>query len=423
MSIPLDRLYHYIKDIAQEVFDDHVIIYRFFPHGSKKIEDLTMSTFIDVYQLQISPEIFCNDQEPLNYKLYQGTACPTKVHPSVRDILKRHSVNLPQFNFRGSIQGIWDHALLLHSEKRSNQVMLYQNTQFIPVYYWSHAVIARDWFRYAEHISQRKQVAKTFLIYNRAWAGTREYRLRFAELLVRLGLQHSCLTTVNPVEPELGVHYELHNFDNVAWRPKIVLENYFPSNTAHSNCSADFNFKDYEATDIEVVLETLFDDTRLHLTEKIIRPIACGQPFILVATHGSLEYLRSYGFKTFGDVWDETYDTIEDPQLRLCAIADLMKRINNWGSVRESKMAKAREIANYNKEKFFSDDFTNQIKAELKTNFSTAFDQLKQLNTAQYYFDREKLYQSMPEFQEHRDSYLSKSQQQQITTLAKKYQK
>jgi hypothetical protein len=79
------------------------------------------------------------------------------------------------------------------------------------VYYWSHGVIARDWFRYAQYVSQEKKINTTFLIYNRAWSGTREYRLRFAELLIHLNLQEHCKTSVNPVEPELGLHYNLHH--------------------------------------------------------------------------------------------------------------------------------------------------------------------------------------------------------------------
>jgi hypothetical protein len=103
--------------------------------------------------------------------------------------------------------------------------------------------------------------------------------------------------------------------------------------------------EDYEATDIEVVLETLFDDSRLHLTEKSLRPIAVAQPFILAGTHGSLEYLRSYGFKTFGDVWDESYDLVEDPAERLIQIAELMKYISTWlPHQRERNMAKHRPL-------------------------------------------------------------------------------
>jgi predicted XRE-type DNA-binding protein len=156
-----------------------------------------------------------------------------------------------------------------------------------------------------------------------------------------------------------------------------VLENFFPISNAHSSYSADFDTNDYNSTDIEVVLETLFDDDRLHLTEKSLRPVAVGQPFILAGTYGSLEYLKSYGFQTFSDVWDESYDQIEDPAERLIQIAELMKYISTWlPHQRERNMAQAQAIAEYNRQRFFSQDFFNQVINELKTNLTSAFDQL-----------------------------------------------
>ena len=47
MSIPLDRLYQYVESIVQDICQDRVVIYRFYPHGSKNFEDLK-ETFIDV---------------------------------------------------------------------------------------------------------------------------------------------------------------------------------------------------------------------------------------------------------------------------------------------------------------------------------------------------------------------------------------
>jgi hypothetical protein len=257
------------------------------------------------------------------------------------------------------------------------------------VYWWSHAVIALDWFRYARHVKLKKHTKKTFLVYNRAWSGTREYRLRFAELLIQLNLQDSCQTSVNPVEPELGIHYDRHKFKNPAWCPQTVLEDYFPINGMPSHYSADFDVNDYNATDVEVVLETLFDDSRLHLTEKSLRPIALGQPFILAATAGSLEYLHSYGFKTFGNVWDESYDVIKDPGQRLYAITDLMAQIASWDvTTRERKLAEAQVIAEHNREHFFRQEFFNQVIDELTDNLTTALAEVEQTKDYQMWVDR-----------------------------------
>jgi hypothetical protein len=398
MSIPLDRLYGYVNHMAKQIHGGPVDIYRFTPNGSKKIEDLKKLVELTEEEVFTSPEIYCNDQEPLNYDLY---ATGPAIHLPASEILKIFAdkgIVFPRLNFRGQVVTIWDQAILLHSERRSVQVDRYLTDQFIPVYYWCHAVIALDWFRFAQHAEQKKQVSKTFLIYNRAWAGTREYRLRFADFLVKLGLQDNCYATVNPIEPELGIHYKLHKFKNPVWSPTTVLEDFFPISTAQSHYSADFDMDDYNSTDIEVVLETLFDDTRLHLTEKSLRPIACAQPFILVGTHGSLEYLRSYGFQTFGHVWDEQYDLIEDPEERLIRVAELMRSISNWTpKIRQQNMTQAQAIADYNKKHFFSKEFFDLVIHELETNLTSALTQLEQTNTASAYLHRHRVFNSDPE--------------------------
>jgi hypothetical protein len=309
-------------------------------------------------EIQLCPSLYCNDQEPLDYDYYKN---------SYRTWLLE---SLPHF-----LNGftVYEKYLLLHSEKKSINVQKYQQDCFIPVYWWSHAIIALDWFRYAQHVILNRQPKKTFLIYNRAWSGTREYRLRFAELLVQSNLQGSCQASLNPIEPELGIHYNIYQFKNPIWRPQTVLEDYFPTSTAKSHYSADFDINDYENTEIEVVLETLFDDDRWHLTEKSLRSIALGQPFILAGTAGSLDYLRSYGFKTFNDVWDENYDTIKNPEERLCAITDLMTQIVNWGPLtKKRKIAEAQAISEYNRKHLFSAEFFNQVVDELTTNLTTA---------------------------------------------------
>jgi hypothetical protein len=342
--------------------------------------------------------IFCNDQEPLDFDRYQDIE-DNSITERNRLLYKKH--NIKKYNFQFVRNNIYDKSLLVHSEKRSTNLEKYRNNEFIPVYYWSHAVISLDWFRFAQYLQQQKQTNKTFLIYNRAWAGTREYRLRFAELLIHLNLQEHCKTSVNPIEPELGVHYNSHAFKNPQWRPQTILENYFPISNAHSHYSADFDMDDYAATDIEVVLETLFDDDRLHLTEKSLRPIACAQPFILAGTKGSLEYLRSYGFKTFGNIWDESYDLVEDPAERLIQIAELMKYISNWlPHQRERNMAEAQAIADYNKQHFFSKQFSELVLTELNNNLISALEELEKTNTSKLWFDRRKKLWNIPEFKE-----------------------
>ena len=278
--------------------------------------------------------------------------------------------------------GMYDKIMILHSEKRSQQLQIYEANEYVGVYYWSHAMISADWFRYAQHdpklIVDFDQIHHDFLIYNRAWIGTREYRLTFMHELVEQDLQKNCLTSFSSDDD--GFDYQDHKFKNPTLAVDLSgLSDYFPTNTHNPSASADYNNNDYACTAIEVVLETLFDDTRLHLTEKTLRPIACGQPFMLMATHGSLQYLRDYGFRTFDGIINETYDTITDPRKRLDAVVQEMLRISSMNrSDRYVLWKQLYEIAKFNQRLFFSKDWQQSISQEFLTNLYRAIGVLDQ---------------------------------------------
>ena len=382
MSIPLDRLYHYIDSIASDVRNGDVLIYRFFPHGSKNINDLHCTKDHTKNQSIYCPQIICYDQEPLNYDMYKNVP----VRLSKNFVYNGNIDDLPKKNLRVKNGNIYDHCLLLHSEKNSIEVHNYQQEQFVPVYYWSHAIISKDWFRYAAYVNYKKEVRKTFLIYNRAWTGTREYRLKFSDLLIENNLLDYCKTSFNPVDNNHD--YKTYNFTNNQWKPTHNLEIYLDPTFAASDSSADFDINDYNATEFEIVLETLFDDHRHHLTEKILRPIACKQPFILATTPGGLEYLRNYGFQTFGEIFDESYDLIRDPVERMQQIIKTMKEIVAWTpTLKAIQMEKIIKITEFNQKHFFSDQFFNTVITELKNNLTGAFEYIENNNIGLNYRD------------------------------------
>jgi ABC-type transporter MlaC component len=280
-------------------------------------------------------------------------------------------------------------VLLIHSEQRSSNLQKYQDIDFIGVYWWCHGVIARDWFRYAQHdvLLSKRTPQKDFLIYNRAWSGTREYRLAFVDRLIQAGLVIHCRTSFAPVDS--GLHYNQHKFEN----PNLTivrtdLETVLQPNTHDSHASADYNNQDYAQTGMEIVLETLFDDSRLHLTEKALRPIACGKPFMLVATAGSLKYLRSYGFETFGNLIDESYDLESDPVARLNAVIREMTRIAAMNSLDKIVLwNQLHQIAERNKQRFFSAEWQASIVQEYVDNMNQALITMNQHCTGRMWLD------------------------------------
>jgi hypothetical protein len=411
MSIPLDRLYHYIESVAQDVYGD-TIIYRFYPHGSKNIDDLRPLTEPSQPILD-RPQIFCNDQEPLNFDLYTDVIA-TRISKSVL----QDGQHWFQHNLRKDLLNIFDSCLIIHSEKNSIDLDLYKNLNFIPVYYWSHALISLDWYRYAKHITKCYNPGSTeFLVYNRDWTGTREYRAKFAELLVKNQLLKYCKTSFCFVNNQ-STNYTDYNFHNQIWKPTIKLEDYYTENISKSSYSADFEISDYKETKIEVVLETLFDDVRWHLTEKSLRPIALGHPFILCATPGSLEYLKSYGFKTFDSIFNEEYDQITNAEKRMQAIIQTMSEIAQWTNTQKQKKYKLmQEICMYNKSRFFSDQFFNQVDRELRQNLKQGLEDLINTNTFNVFLQRKQYMEHSTKFQHWRANNTPSEVQKKIEDL------
>lgn len=386
MSVPLNRLYRFLQDICNR---DDLIIYRFFPDGSRKITDLSPVDPQDRRRPQWV--MICHDQEPLDPEWFERpehalhwVSQLDRYYPQIHlydkqnliDLYSKLNLRMPATmpHFQSNLTPLKT-MLLTHSEKRSPALDWYEkNLNFAGVYYWSHAVIARDWFRFAKYDPSLdiKNIDTDFLVYNRAWSGSREYRLKFAELLIDAGITQSCVMGFRNTDD--NVHYTKHQYRNSELAiARTDLDEHFFNNQAASTASADYMAGDYQRTGIEVVLETLFDDARLHLTEKALRPIACGQPFILAATAGSLEYMRSYGFETFAPWIDETYDTIENPAQRLQAIVQEMKRIANLDSEAKAKLYnELRNIALRNKQLFFSDAWHAGIVDEFYQNFKQA---------------------------------------------------
>lgn len=91
-----------------------------------------------------------------------------------------------------------------------------------------------------------------------------------------------------------------------------------------------FYKQNYLDSYFNIVTETCYESGQIFFTEKILKPLMCLQPFIVVSSPNYLKKLKNLGFKTFDSIWDESYDTIEDNEDRLLKIFDLILEISNW---------------------------------------------------------------------------------------------
>jgi hypothetical protein len=98
---------------------------------------------------------------------------------------------------------------------------------------------------------------------------------------------------------------------------------------------------------ISIVPETMASYDASHntqITEKTYRGIACGQAQILHAPPGTVQNLRKLGYTTWNSIWDESYDSVEDWQLRG---TQLLETAN---SITDAQLAQAQEINRHNQQ-------------------------------------------------------------------------
>lgn len=138
-----------------------------------------------------------------------------------------------------------------------------------------------------------------------------------------------------------------------------------------------FNYHITEKSYFNVVTETQHeydnpDYNGLHITEKTYKALI-SQPFIIVGQYGHLEKVRELGFQTYPELFDESYDLIENPKDRIEFILDEIERLCNMDK------NKLEEIYNsviwkvdYNRNimlNFKDDDYSNLMMKEFTSPF------------------------------------------------------
>ena len=101
--------------------------------------------------------------------------------------------------------------------------------------------------------------------------------------------------------------------------------------------------------------ETLVDNDTLFITEKTWKPIMVGHPFMILGNQGTLKYLKSIGYKTFGHWINEEYDDISDSSARSIKIVEELEKLSKKSveelvEIRKEMM----EVCKHNYENFNS---------------------------------------------------------------------
>ena len=94
------------------------------------------------------------------------------------------------------------------------------------------------------------------------------------------------------------------------------------------NAGLAADLEEYHQAWFSVVTETEMRPGPSRITEKSFKPLANFHPMLVLGNPGSLAMIRSYGFATFDDIFDESYDDELDPRRRFDMVYQEVERLS-----------------------------------------------------------------------------------------------
>jgi hypothetical protein len=363
----LDRFYNILHDNLISKFTNGKSVY-FYPFGTyqqqnflnTKIDsvDPGFGTYSQQWHVQNS-WIHCYffDQEP-----YYDYTLP---------IIRKSQLQPGHFTGPSRIN------LLANSEHSKLKNNFVKSNGYYDWYYFYHGFAALDWYRDFQYIEPGSfnRFDKVFICYNHLTSKYRSYRLHLVSSLLEQDLVKSGSVSLfhegwqktiedpnNPLDnrARVKIYKQLRNISD-----PLIIDTATPDGTL----SASVNFDSLTSALFHVVTETVYFQDKLHLTEKVFKPIVARRPFFLVSTPGSLAYLKRYGFRTFDRWIDESYDQEQDHYVRIEKITfELAKLCAMSPAVLRQMHSEMQEVLEYNFTHFYT-GFKDLIVDELVDNF------------------------------------------------------
>lgn len=118
-------------------------------------------------------------------------------------------------------------------------------------------------------------------------------------------------------------HLDVVKFTSEEFDPYISIQHY--------NTGQTLPIDMYNQADFNLVVETdISYQYGFLLSEKSIKCLLTGMPFVIVATPNFLKHLKELGFHTYSELWDESYDNELDYAKRIDKIVDLCNSLDSF---------------------------------------------------------------------------------------------
>ena len=338
------------------------------PPGSTKPDSLFNLGSNDIVE---NDYVWMHDQEPCWIDEYALLFDEVKIRN--RDI-GWHYINETEWvqNFKNP------NGHIVVSEKGEYVERLCEKYGWKSHYYFYHGWACMDWFRgYDKSFliprAEDRTPAKTFMSPNRIVGGKRDHRVLFLYNVFTQQLEHNHISAPRICQYEnVDISQVANKYCNIY--PDIsqvfeqaTLPRLFDGEDSQQMTSCWLtNFTEAQDSLVYVPTETVYFGRRTHITEKTFKAIALEMPFVLVAAAGSLEYMRSYGFKTFDGIFDESYDLENDDILRIEKVTRLLKELDILSPKERQAIHRAcLPIVEHNYRHFYQGGFTDVLWTEL----------------------------------------------------------
>lgn len=275
-------------------------------------------------------------------------------------------------------------AILANSEHSDFKKQMCKEFQYLDWYYFFHGFAALSWYRDYKYLRQvENKFTKVFISLNRLTTKDRSYRLLLVSKMMEKNLAEHGLVSLCLTDPAQSTWQEELVYENtkLSEPAKVTIQKNLSTLTGslivdQENPQGDLSayagpneLKLNQSALWHVVSETVFYYDKLHLTEKIFKPIVSRRPFILVAAPGNLAYLKSYGFKTFDKWIDESYDSEQDGDRRIEMVIEQLEKLCKLTDNELDAMKKEmQEVLDYNFDHFYG-EFKHVIVDEMLENF------------------------------------------------------
>ena len=153
------------------------------------------------------------------------------------------------------------------------------------------------------------------------------------------------------------LNIDVNNFKAIQLEDDVM---YGSQLSAHEEYLYTINPNWYYKSKVNIITETNFNESEIHITEKTWKAIYLGVPFVISASKGHLKALRGMGFKTFNSVINEDYDDMSGGSNKIKQIIDSAIELSN---IYDSK--EVLEICKFNKELYSNLEHRRQFCKEI----------------------------------------------------------